>query len=119
MRVEELRAGLYESLVTTGLERQLAAINSLDPVVKAVDAAEQPEILARHIRDAAFRTLAAQRDPARRVELVNQLLGLLDQLDDSASGDPRQLMSLRGLPAPGVANLSTIRPAIPLSMPRC
>jgi len=115
MRVEELRAGLYESLVTTGLERQLAAINSLDSVLKAVDAAEQPEILARHIRDAAFRTLSAQRDPARRVELVNQLLGLLDQLDDSASGDPRQLMSLRELPAPGVANLSTIRPAIPLS----
>ena len=83
--------------------------------MRAVDPAEQPEVLARHIRDAAFRTLSAQRDPAKRVELVNAMLGLLDQLDDAASGDPRQLLSLSRPAAPGIATLSMIRPAIPLS----
>ncbi len=111
----ELAEGLYESLVTSRLGRQLALHTDLDSVVRAVDPAEQPEVLSRHVRDATFRALSAQREPAKRVELVNALLGFLDQLDDSASGDPRQLLSLSRRAAPGVAARSTIRPAIPLS----
>ena len=115
LTVGALRAGLYESLLTAGLDRQLSDTNDLAAVVRAIDPAEQPDVLARHIRDAAFRTLSAQRDPAKRVELVNTMLGLLDQLDETASGDPRQLLSLSRPAAPGHAPLSTIRPAIPLS----
>ncbi len=70
----ELRPGLYESLLTSKLGRQLAASEDLDPELRTVDLAEQPEVLARHIREAAFRTLTAERDPAKRVELVNALL---------------------------------------------
>lgn len=111
----ELREGLYESLITTRLGRQLAVTADLDAVLRAVDPAEQPEVLSRHVRDAAFSALSAQRDPAKRVELVNALLELLDQIDESASGEPRQLLSLGRRSAPGVQALSTIRPAIPLS----
>ena len=111
----ELRAGLYESLLTSKLGRQLGANADLDPVLRAVDLAEQPEVLARHVREAAFRTLSAQRDPAKRVELVNALLGVLDQADDAASGDPRQLLSLSRPAVPGTTQLSIVRPTIPLS----
>jgi len=95
-----LRAGLYESLLTTGLDRQLAATADLDAVVRAVDAAEQPEVLARHIRAAAFRTLSAQRDPARRVELVNAMLGLLDQPVSSSPAACPQFRSSSGTARP-------------------
>jgi superfamily II DNA or RNA helicase/HKD family nuclease len=111
----ELREGLYESLLTSKLGRQLAANADLDPVLRAVDLAEQPEVLARHIREAAFRTLSQQRDPVKRVELVNALLGVLEQADDVASGDPSQLLSLSRPATPGTTPLSVIRPAIPLS----
>src|SRR6478609_1960279 len=111
----ELREGLYESLLTSKLGRQLAANADLDPVLRAVDLAEQPEVLARHIREAAFRTLSQQRDPVKRVEIVNSLLSLLNQADDAATGDPQQLLSLSRPAAPGSAPLSLVRPAIPLS----
>ena len=111
----ELRPGLYESLLTSKLGRQLAASEDLDPELRTVDLAEQPEILARHIREAAFRTLTAVRDPAKRVELVNVLLSVLNQADDAASEDPRQLLSLSRPAAPGTIPLSIVRPAIPLS----
>ena len=90
----ELREGLYESLLTTALGSQLAASVELEPEIRPVDMAEQPDVLARHVRDAVFRALSAQRDPIKRVRLVNAVLGLLEQAVDEATGDPRQLRSL-------------------------
>ena len=111
----DLSEGLYESLMTSRLERLVADTAHLNPEIRQVDAAEQPDVLARHVRDAAFRALTKQTDPTKRVELVNAVLGLLDQLDDSASRHPEQLLSLRRDASPGVIAISTIRPAIPLS----
>ncbi len=113
--MEELPEGLYESLLTSRLGRRLASSADLEPVLRLVDLAEQPDVLARHVRDAAQRALSSQRDPVKRVELVNAVLGLLEQTDDQASGDPRQLLSLSRAVAPGITVSSTIRPAIPLS----
>ncbi len=110
-----LAEGLYESLLTERLQRELDATEQLVPHLQAVDPAEQPEVLARHIRDATFRALSAQRDPARRLELVNALLSILSQDEDATSGDPRQLLDLTRPPVPGMAAVSTQRPAIPLS----
>lgn len=103
----ELQEGLYETLVTSRLGTQLRVSRGLDSVVRTVDTAEQPEVLSRHIRDAAFRALTVQRNAAKRVELVNAVLGLLDQQDDSASGEPRQLLSLSRLAGPGTLAMST------------
>src|SRR5664279_4289873 len=72
--MKRLREGLYESLLTSGLGNQLAASVDLEPEIRPVDVAEQAEVLARHVRDAAFRALASQRDPAKRVKLVNAVL---------------------------------------------
>ena len=117
--VGELPEGLYESLLTSRLGRQLAENATMAPEIRAVDAAEQPEVLARHIRDAAFRALSAQRDPAKRVELVNAMLGMLDQLDDSASGDPRQLLSLSRAAAPGLLRSRSSGRRSRCPTPRC
>ena len=113
--MEELPEGLYESLLTSRLGRRLESSADLEPVLRLVDLAEQPDVLARHVRDAAQRALSSQRDPVKRVELVNAVLGLLEQTDDQATGDPRQLLSLNRAVAPGITLSSTIRPAIPLS----
>src|SRR5664279_2646890 len=113
--MEELREGLYESLLTIGLGNQIAATVELEPEIRPVDTAEQPDVFARHVRDAAFRALSSQREPAKRVAIVNALLGLLEQVGDEATGDPRQLRSLSRSAAPGITVLSTVRPAIPLS----
>src|SRR5664279_5444087 len=115
--MEELREGLYESLLTIGLGNQIAATVELEPEIRPVDTAEQPDVLARHVRDAAFRALSSQREPAKRVAIVNALLGLLEQVGDEATGDPRQLRSLSRSAAPGITVLSTVRPAIPLNPP--
>ncbi len=113
--MEELSDGLYESLLTQRLEARLSAATNRVPDLRAIDEAEQPEILARHVRDATLRSLSARRDPAQRVELVNQLLAVLQQQDDAALDNPRQLMSLVPPAGPGVAQISTARPATPLS----
>ena len=47
--------------------------------------------------------------------MVNQLLAVLEQHDDAAVDNPRQLMSLVPPAGPGVAPVSTMRPATPLS----
>ncbi len=113
--MEELNDGLYESVLTQRLQARLISAAGRVPDLRAIDAAEQPEILARHLRDAALRSLSAQRDPAKRVELVNALLVVLEQQDDAAVDDPRQLMSLMPPAGPGVAPVATTRPATPLS----
>ena len=96
--MEELREGLYESLLTIGLGNQIAATVELEPEIRPVDTAEQPDVLARHVRDATFRALSSQREPAKRVAIVNALLGLLEQVGDEATGDPRQLSLAFNLP---------------------
>src|SRR5664279_6536324 len=45
--MEELREGLYESLLTIGLGNQIAATVELEPEIRPVDTAEQPDVLAR------------------------------------------------------------------------
>jgi len=113
--MEELREGLYESLLTSALGRQIASMTELNAELRMVDTAEQPDVLARHLRDAAFRALSSQRDPDKRVALVNAVIGLLEQAGDETTRDSRQLMSLSHPPAPGITALSRVRPAIPLS----
>lgn len=65
----ELPEGLCESLITSRLDKQLAVNGDLESVLRYIDSAEQPEVLSRHVRDAAFRALSGQRDPTKGVEL--------------------------------------------------
>ncbi len=109
--------GLYESLLTKRLQALIdeATGSGLTPNTELVDAAEQPHVLARHIRDAAVRALAAESDLDRRRDLVNALLEQLGALDDQLAVSPSQLLSLIAPAAPGSPARNTNRPATPLS----
>jgi superfamily II DNA or RNA helicase/HKD family nuclease len=108
--------GLYESLLTKKLQAQIdeATGSGLTPSTGLVDAAEQPDVFARHIRDAAVRALAAESDVDRRRDMVNALLDQLGAFEDQLASTPRQLLSLVAPAAPGVLSRNTNRPATPL-----
>jgi superfamily II DNA or RNA helicase/HKD family nuclease len=109
--------GLYESLLTTRLQAQVdeATGSGLTPRTALVDAAEQPDVYGRHIRDAAVRALAAESNPDRRRALVNALLDHLGATDDQLAVSPSQLLSLVAPATPGSPARNTNRPATPLS----
>jgi superfamily II DNA or RNA helicase/HKD family nuclease len=109
--------GLYESLLTKRLQAMLDDVSSsrLTQSTQLVDAAEQPDVLARHIRDAAVRALSAESNPDRRREMVNALLQQLGADDDQLAVAPSQLLSLVSPAVPGSPMRNTNRPATPLS----
>ena len=109
--------GLYESLLTKRLQAMLDDVTSsgLTESTQLVDAAEQPDVLARHIRDAAVRALSAESNADRRREMVNALLQQLGADDDQLAVAPSQLLSLVSPAAPGSPMRNTNRPATPLS----
>jgi superfamily II DNA or RNA helicase/HKD family nuclease len=114
-KVEPLQPGLYESLLTTHLERQLAHADDVLADLGDVDPAEQPHVLARHIYEEATRALAGLRDTDSRLNLVNTLLTQLATVDRQVAPGPRQLLSV--LPA-GVGperRATPVRPSTPLS----
>ncbi len=108
-----LAAGVYESLHTLGLDKRLAGLTGLTPRFSAVDPADEPEVLARHLADVVRRVLADERDSDRRVALVGELLGVIGATDDRLSERLEQLLVLTREEAPGVHRL--MRPATPLS----
>lgn len=113
-----MQEGLYESLLTQQLQRDLEQAqrsDQVESVLARIDEAEQPEVLARHVRDATQRALASTRDPLRRVRIVNAILDQLDAVDDGVPEDPQQLLSLTRPDAPGRIALGAIRPRTPLS----
>jgi superfamily II DNA or RNA helicase/HKD family nuclease len=112
--MEPLADGIYETLRTVGLDRTLAVVrNRLRPDFANVDAADAPEVIARHVADAVHRGIAAEPDEARRVELANRLLAQLEGTDDSIIGTLQQLIALTDLRKPG--QTARNRPVTPLS----
>ena len=109
--------GLYESLLTKRLQAMLDDVTSsgLTQSTQPVDAAEQPDVLARHIRDATVRALSAESNPDRRRAMVNALLQELGADDDQLTVAPSQLLSLVSPAVPGSPMRNTNRPATPLS----
>lgn len=108
----ELVEGVFESLHTAGLSRELADVE-LTPRFEVVDPADAPEVLARHVADAIRRTLSGVREESARVALVNELVALLG--DDEAMVVERlaQLIALTRPVARGGREL--VRPVTPLS----
>lgn len=104
--------GLYESLVTQRLSEELSGLLA-NVDIGNVDQAEQPLVLSRHVAAAAVRRLAREKDPAKRVDLVNRILQVLDSDLDAVQPPPRQLRSISGSRGEPVRQLE--RPATPLS----
>lgn len=102
--------GLYESLLTADLRTRLELVSKLTAAELAVDAADEPHVVARHVAEVVRRHLEGTRDREQRVAIVN---ALLEALDSGEVVDPpvRQLASL----TPPSAVRYQIRPKTPLS----
>ena len=110
-----LLEGLYESLITRALEKRLSGVTRLEIYRGAIDDADEPDVLARHVRDVVLRALREERNPERRLALVNQLVDMLGASDDTLATS-RQLLAIVAPPAPG-RHLRALqeRPSTPLS----
>ena len=93
--------GLYEQLITEGLQRRLAAIDRDEAHTRPVDAGDQPHVLARHIETAVQSVLAATGDLERRLAIVNALLSTLEETSDSVTEPASQLLAVSAPPAQG------------------
>ncbi|WP_270888945.1 DUF3427 domain-containing protein [Pedococcus sp. 5OH_020] len=107
--------GIYESLITRALEKRLADISTLVVHRGAIDEADEPDVLARHVRDVTLRALRQERDAERRLALVNRIVETLGASEDSLSA-ARQLLALAMPSAPGtLVRVLDERPSTPLS----
>ena len=112
---DSLLEGLYESLITHALEQRLAGLSNLDVQRGVVDEADEPDVLARHVRDVTLRALRQERDAQRRLALVNRLVETLGASEDSLSA-AGQLLAVATPSAPGaVIRALRERPSTPLS----
>ncbi|GAA3632458.1 DEAD/DEAH box helicase [Microbacterium awajiense] len=111
----ELHAGLYESLVTSGLQSRLGALSGLDPSFEAVDEADQPHVLARRVYEETVRQLSSIGTEAARLELANRLLREISNSPDAIAAPVEYLQRLSPHLVPGTIGYEDVRPATPLS----
>ncbi|MDM7936773.1 MAG: DUF3427 domain-containing protein [Cyanobium sp. CZS 48M] len=116
--------GLYQQLLTKGLEQQLRQLHEDLVGTDGLDPQEAPRLLARHLAGLAriaLEHLSGGATPEHQLALVNQLVGLLQNQAPRAisKGDllhpsARLLSEIRSTALlPGQA--ATIRPLIPLA----
>ena len=123
----DVPAGLYEHLVTGGLQERLATTEPTLLQLAALDPADSHEALTRHIAELTSRALrmAGGSDAAgvsRQVELTNRIVASISALaaeavsaNDVVVEPPRTLLALaQPSPVPGPASFPD-RPATPLS----
>ncbi len=111
-----MKPGIYDALITNGLLEAIDQTDEQTTVFQNVDEADQPEVLARHVRDAVLRALGSTRDQGQRVALVNDLLDRLASHGDSLpDSQPRQLLALQPPARPGITTYGDTRPSTPLS----
>lgn len=110
-----MKAGIYELLVTTELTQQLRSLEGVESLLGAVDDADLPEILARHIREAVHQRMSAVKDPKQRLELANALLDRLEATSEIVEHPPRQLLAVTRHSPMQASARAGVRPATPLS----
>jgi superfamily II DNA or RNA helicase len=116
--------GLYQQLLTEGLEQQLRQLQETLVATDGLDPQEAPRLLARHLAGLAriaLEHLSGGATPEHQLALVNQLVGLLQSqapraisTADLLHPSARLLSEIRSTALlPGQAK--TIRPLIPLA----
>jgi hypothetical protein len=90
MQHDALEDGLYESLVTASLDRELAALPGHVTKLEKVDAADEPDVLARYVAKEMARVLRDTKNEAQRVDLVNDPWLVRPQFRPVAPGLPRR-----------------------------
>jgi hypothetical protein len=122
---ETLPPGLYERLVTRGIEEKLLRFDAARTRIKreGIDPAEAPGTLARHVERVLERVLDGLPEDqklAKQTEFTNRLIGLLSDLDiesadESVSTPPEELREICELVAGPVQQASLRSPLVPLS----
>jgi superfamily II DNA or RNA helicase/HKD family nuclease len=110
-----LTEGLHEALLTRDLQGRLSREVTLEPGLGRVDDEDQTHVFTRHLAAAALRRLDAVRDPAKRLELANDLLEAVSGPGDFVLSPVEQLQSLRAHSGPGTTQRYTQRPRTPLN----
>jgi superfamily II DNA or RNA helicase/HKD family nuclease len=117
----DMDPGLYEQLVTRRLRERLDELIALGRHIREgrIDAAEEPEVLSRHVGLAVTKILTLV-PPEHRVSAANGLLQLAGTLAPGAAEvaaeiapGPNQLEEI--LPASALDGVTYLRPQIPLS----
>jgi superfamily II DNA or RNA helicase/HKD family nuclease len=112
--MESLPPGVYDAVRTVGVERVAADLkDSGHPHFLAVDHADAPEVIARHVAEAIRRALTAEADAGRRIALSNDLLALLHAQDERLLGPLEQLVAITD--ATQLSQRALLRPITPLS----
>jgi hypothetical protein len=106
-----MERGLYEQLITVGLQSRLAAIDGDEARTRQVDTGDQPHVLARYLETSVRRVLAATGDPDRRLAIVNALLSTLEEASDSVTKPASQLLAVLRPASPEATVLEDVRPA--------
>jgi superfamily II DNA or RNA helicase/HKD family nuclease len=106
--------GIYEALHTVRL-RDAIAETGLESDYLAVEDADQPHILARHVAAVVQRVLVSVRNPEERIDKANRLIAVLGEGAEGILPPAQQLTRLYTVPVPGVQDRTAIRPATPLS----
>lgn len=110
---DDLAPGLYETLITERLHARL--IGREDVQRQAVDAAELPHVLARHVYEQTVKALDGVSDNQQRVRITNDLLALLAANADRVLAPASELYRISPAPAPGILTYEEARPATPLA----
>ena len=110
-----MREGLYEHVVTAGLERSLDLVHGLESELSKVDEADQSHVLTRHIAQVLHSRLSAIKDPNARLEAANAVLAAIEAVPDPLSDPVRELHALRAPDGPGRTSRLRHRPKTPLN----
>jgi hypothetical protein len=110
-----MQEGLYESVLTTELQRHISNLRDLEVLLDKVDPADQTQVLTRHVAAAIERRLGIESDPQRRLLLANALLTSVEGADGSVVEPLHQLQAVRPAPSPGVVPRYRQRPKTPLN----
>jgi superfamily II DNA or RNA helicase len=106
--------GLYESLLTERLNQALAARPDLCADIAAVDDAEQPLTLARHLAPLIERALRTAKTADERAELTRAILAVLPEPEPDEAPHQRDGRIAR-LDAVSAANRLTALPPRPVT----
>lgn len=113
MTEQELVQGLYDSIVTRELAKRLSE-SALQRTTHKIDPADEPAVLARHIRDVVKRVLTQEHDSKRRLSMVNSVLEELQAEADLLEASER-LVSVTDSPAMGADLFYHVSPQTPLA----
>lgn len=77
----KLKPGLYEVVLSERLKRLLAELGNNRASIVDLEDAEAPVMLSNHLGEAIRKALEVEEDPSKRAEIVNKVLGVLEEIN--------------------------------------